>query len=344
MSSCLTGGRAYTRLDLEIIKSPSTSWASNSSSPSSTLSESSNSPLAILTRKPRTPRKRPNQTYNEAVAILSTAYPKIFPTKHLVNPGKFGRFTKPYDSTQNPPLLFDLMPFQVIDSSGYLLPSPVIERRHFTTKAFEKPCLSPGEITSNGITNSSSEVCDEYQEDQDFDTESILDEEIEQGIDSIMGNLSVENKESTSSNDFAVNPSQMSGFCYGYPIFGYGMRQEVRAIRTVDEGDWWRFPCVNVADITPKIPKPPVEKKKKKVELKNLSDVVTSVANGASPDVSASKSSSGEESVPPSQPTARLNLKLNYDSVLKEWSDKSSPFSGDEIPGNDVQVCQFARI
>uniref|UniRef100_A0A0V0H243 Putative ovule protein n=1 Tax=Solanum chacoense TaxID=4108 RepID=A0A0V0H243_SOLCH len=78
MSSCLAGGgRAAYKLDLEIIKSPSTSWTSQSSSPSSTLSESSNSPIAISTRKPRTPRKRPNQTYNEAAALLSTVYPKI---------------------------------------------------------------------------------------------------------------------------------------------------------------------------------------------------------------------------------------------------------------------------
>ncbi|EPS64863.1 hypothetical protein M569_09917, partial [Genlisea aurea] len=86
------GGTAYRLepLDLDFIKSPpSNSWLSNtSSSPSSTLSEATNSPLVISTRKPRTPRKRPNQTYNEAAAILSTVYPKIFPAKVPINAGK----------------------------------------------------------------------------------------------------------------------------------------------------------------------------------------------------------------------------------------------------------------
>ncbi|KAL0308282.1 UNVERIFIED_CONTAM: protein CHLOROPLAST IMPORT APPARATUS 2 [Sesamum radiatum] len=179
MSSCLSGGgRAYRleSLDLEIIKSPSTSWISNSSSPSSTLSESSNCPLAISTRKPRTPRKRPNQTYNEAAALLSTAYPKIFPTKHLT------KFTKPHN-TKNPfslePSDLLMIPFPTIDNSEFLLRRP-----HFAKEfnLFEKPCLSPGEI------NSSSEVCDEYQD--DIDAESILDEEIGEGIDSIIGRTS----------------------------------------------------------------------------------------------------------------------------------------------------------
>ncbi|KAK4391987.1 protein CHLOROPLAST IMPORT APPARATUS 2 [Sesamum angolense] len=136
MSSCLSGGgRAY-RLELDIFKSPTTSWTSNSSSPSSTLSESSNSPLTISTRKARTPRKRPNQTYNEAAAILSTAYPKLFPTKHLTKPCKF---TKSHNTET--PFLFEpsdlFMPFPVIDNSEYLLHCPPILERpnsHFEPK------------------------------------------------------------------------------------------------------------------------------------------------------------------------------------------------------------------
>ncbi|XP_012849452.1 PREDICTED: protein CHLOROPLAST IMPORT APPARATUS 2-like, partial [Erythranthe guttata] len=170
----------------KLIKSPSstTSWISNSSSPSSTLSESSNCPLAISTRKPRTPRKRPNQTYNEAAAILSTAYPKIFPTKS--NPCKF---TKSHGGNEKNPFLFEtsdlLMPFRVMDDgSEYLLHPP-------PAKGFilvEKVCRSLGEINSQG--NSTSEICDDYRE--DFDEESILDEEIGAGIDSIMGNSGLE--------------------------------------------------------------------------------------------------------------------------------------------------------
>ncbi|WOL05318.1 protein CHLOROPLAST IMPORT APPARATUS 2-like isoform X2 [Canna indica] len=54
-----------------------------SSSPSSTLSDSSNSPRRISIKKAGAPRKRPNQTYNEAAALLSTIYPNVFSTKSL---------------------------------------------------------------------------------------------------------------------------------------------------------------------------------------------------------------------------------------------------------------------
>ncbi|KAK4414855.1 protein CHLOROPLAST IMPORT APPARATUS 2 [Sesamum alatum] len=328
MSSCLSGGgRAYRldSLDLEIIKSPSTSWISNSSSPSSTLSESSNCPLAISTRKPRTPRKRPNQTYNEAAALLSTAYPKIFPTKHLT------KFTKPHNC-KNPFSLEPsdlLIPFPTIDNSEFLLRRP-----HFNL--FEKPCLSPGEI------NSSSEICDEYHQD-DIDAESILDEEIGEGIDSIIGkNEPVEDLSSYNA---------MNNCCYGYPVglgfeFGYGVRRELRAMRNVDEGDWWRFPSVNVADITPKTSKIPAEKKKKKgaETIKNSEPAKEKPI----PTLRSNKeeNSAGKEECVPQQ-NGGLLLKLNYDGVLNAWSDKGSPFSGDaqgaESAGGDVQA-RLAQI
>lgn len=316
------GGRAYRiqPLDLEIIKSPSstTSWISNhSSSPSSTLSESSNCPLAISTRKPRTPRKRPNQTYNEAAAILSTAYPKIFPTKPSY------KFTKSHHHNKNQ-LLFEqsdlLMPF---DNSGFLDP-PLLQRpNNFTVK----PCQSPGEINS-------SEICHDFHEEVDFDAESMLDEEMGEGIESIMGN---NNESIEDPNTNCSNPSTQinaNTYCYGYPVglgfeFGYGMKREMRAIRSGDECDWWRFPSVNLVDITPRIS---AEKKKnnKVDEIKN-----EQLGNSIS-----KQNLGGEECVP--QPIAGLLLKLNYDGVLNEWSDKGFPFSGDSpaapSAGNDVQV------
>ncbi|PIN17046.1 hypothetical protein CDL12_10302 [Handroanthus impetiginosus] len=328
MSSCLTGGGSY-RLDLEIFKTPTNSWASNLSSPSSTLSESSNSHIAISTRKGRTPRKRPNQTYNEAAAILSTAYPKLFPAKHL---------TEPHKITKSHPFPFEpsdlLMP-------GYLLEyPPILKTPNFQIEhrlnPFRKPCRSPGETENETEINSkggSSEICDDYRE--DFDTESILDEEIDEGIDGIMGNLSMENE---NFNDSSIYGGiQMNNCCYGYPVglgfdFGYGLRREFRAMRNVDEGDWWRCPRVSLGDITQKIAKIPVEKKKKK---KNPESGIENLACTTS-----------KEEVTP-QPNAGLLLKLNYDDVLNAWSDKGSPFSGDapgtESGGSDVQA-RLAQI
>ena len=359
--SCLTGGgRATYKLDLEIIKSPSNSWTSQSSSPSSTLSESSNSPIAISTRKPRTPRKRPNQTYNEAAALLSTAYPKIFNTKHLTKPCKF---TKPhypfsYESSEL------VVPYQMVENSGFLLHPPLLEKPNCPIEqrlvnSCDKPCQSPGEIDSKG--SSSLEVCDEFEE--DFDAESILDEEIEESvnIDSIMGKLNVENESLNESNFSYSNSSHQHNFgtCYGFPIglgfenryqYDFGMRSGVRPLRNVDDGDWWKYPSVNVIDITPKF-KPPVEKKKKKLEKPvELRGSESSSAKDNSITKRTNKDNSSQsikEEVDIPKPKSTLLLKLNYNNVLNAWSDKESPFS-DEIPGseaagNDVQA-RLAQI
>ncbi|XP_073273438.1 protein CHLOROPLAST IMPORT APPARATUS 2-like [Primulina huaijiensis] len=348
MSSCISGGgRAY-RLNIEIIKSPSTSWASNSSSPSSTLSESSNSPCAISTRKPRTPRKRPNQKYDEAAAILSTAYPKIFSTKHLTKPCKF---TDPHDKKSKNSMLLEpsdlLTPLRIVDTSCFLLHPPIQERPSSPIELkcvslFGKPCQSPGEI------NSQSSPFEDSLE--DFDAESILDEETGEGIDSIMGNLSMSNDLIDESN--TLNATQMNTFCYGYPVglgfgFGFGMRRELKAMKNVDEGgDWWRFPAVNMLDLTPKVVKSPVEKKKRKVK-KMLS--IKNLESGKKNSISAADISSdgGAEEGPIPRSSGRLLLKLNYDDVLSEWSDKGSPFSGDspatESERSDVQA-RLAQI
>ncbi|KAJ8568096.1 hypothetical protein K7X08_020818 [Anisodus acutangulus] len=333
MSSYLTGGgRAAYKLDIEIIKSPSTSWTSQSSLPSSTLSESSNSPIAISTRKPRTPRKRPNQTYNEAAALLSTAYPKIFNTKHLTKPCKFTKPHYPFSYESS-----DLVvPYQIVENSGFLLHPPLIEKPHFpienkSMSVYEKPCQSPGEIDSKG--SSCLEVCEEFQE--DFDAESILDEEIEEGvIDNIMGKLNVEN-ESNFSISFSYSKRHYAGgTCYGFPIglgfengyqqYDFLRRKGVRPLRNVDDGDWWRLRYTNV-NVKP----PTVENKKNKVKDNSI------------PKDNSSQSIKQEvDNVP--KPKSGLLLKLNFDHVLSAWSNKESPFSdemsGSEAAGNDVQA------
>ncbi|KAA8522716.1 hypothetical protein F0562_009122 [Nyssa sinensis] len=84
-----------------------------------------------------------------------------------------------------------------------------------------------------------------------------------------MGNLSVNNDESNASS----YNSQISSY-FGHPLglgfggkfdFCFGMRRGIGALRNVDEGDWWRFPTVDVLAISPKFNKVKVEKKKKKV-------------------------------------------------------------------------------
>ncbi|KAL6965466.1 hypothetical protein U1Q18_036518 [Sarracenia purpurea var. burkii] len=352
MSSCLSGSRAY-GFDLEIVKSLSSSTiTSHSSSPSSTLSESSNSPLAISTRKPRTPRKRPNQTYNEAVALLSTAYPTVFPAKlstayptvipakNLIKHCKFGKpHNDTYDSSSDL-----LLPFRVFDNSGFLLHQPIPEKQ-------------PGFRTETRVVN--------YQENpwrkSDFpvdsleflsssiDVESMLDQEIEEGVDSIMGNLSVRNN----------NDSVQIGAWSDYPIgLGFegkiesGMETRmggVRALRQVEEGDWWMFPTVNVIDISPKLNKTPMEKsKKKKKKIENLKEIKGSegVPNKG---VDPIPKEEVEEENSIRKYNSRLLLKLSYEDVVNAWSGRGSPFSEevqgreDESSGNDLHT-RLAQI
>ncbi|KAL0344906.1 UNVERIFIED_CONTAM: protein CHLOROPLAST IMPORT APPARATUS 2 [Sesamum radiatum] len=242
------------------------------------------------------------------------------------------------------------MPFPVIDNSDYLLHyPPILERPNSHTEPkgsnpFEKPCQSPGEINSQG---SFLDVCDEYEE--DFDAESILDEEIEEGIDSIMGKLSMENgpMNDSSSHSYSYSSTHTNTCCYGYPVglgfdLGHGIRRELTAMRNVDKGDdWWRFPSVNVGDITQKLAKTPVNKKKKNVENKSSKSARQDSFPSTKPNKEQSVSTaSSEESIP--QPNAGLLLKLNYNNVINAWSDKGSPFysdsPGQESAGNDVQA------
>ncbi|KAJ6407992.1 hypothetical protein OIU84_011327 [Salix udensis] len=330
-SPCISGGgRAY-GFDLEIVKSSSTSSTrtSHTSSPSSTISESSNSPLAISTRKPRTPRKRPNQTYNEAAALLSTAYPNIFSTKHLT---KSSKFTKPRDNS----LLLDqssdlLLPYRVFDNSGFLIHQPIQRKPSFGNESKfanftdKSSCQSSGEVDFHG---NSMELCDGL--DEDFDAESILDEEFEEGIDSIMGHLSVGNEmvddvPNAISSSFGGQMNSWYGNSMGYNFggksqYGHGiaMRRGVTALRHVDEGNWWNFPIVDMLQISPRL-------------------AAAATAN----------SNSGPECNSIPKPKLKgLILKLNYDHVLSEWSDRGSPFSDESMgcsEGNDVSA-RLAQI
>ncbi|KAL5065924.1 hypothetical protein RYX36_027661 [Vicia faba] len=320
MSSCLsgTGARTY-GLDLDLIKSPPCSWSrtsQTSSSPSSTISESSNSPLAIYTTKPRTSRKRPNQTYNEAATLLSTAYPILFS-----NPNPNNKFHKPllssektYESDSSELLL----PFRVLNSSSSFL----LHKQVFPSEPKPvKPCQSPGEISS--MVNLL-----ELNEEDDFDAESILDEEIEQGIDSIMGGRIPEDESNAGSSS-----SHHPWIGFGGKIdFRLGLqRPGVRALRHVDEGNWWNFPAVDMLKISPKIcsvgaktPPPATEKKKKKKV------VVVMKQSEVSKETELPKAKSG------------LLLKLNYDGVRKAWSGRGTPFADDspisDVSGNDVNA------
>ncbi|KAI3956574.1 hypothetical protein MKW92_000087 [Papaver armeniacum] len=359
MSSCLSGGggRTYS-IDLDIVKSQhsssSTRTTHSSSSPSSTLSESADSPIKISTRKPRTPRKRPNQTYNEAAALLSTVYPNIFSIKNLKKSFKHSKPCHSFSEESSSELLPSFPPF---GASEFLIHPPMLpEKPKIEAKPIDSSDMSP-ESGLNYSNHTSNEMFE-----NDFDAESILDEEMEDssiGIDSIMGNLSAINV----SSDDSYNPHQQFYTPYlGYGGYGFG---GISAFRQVDDGDWWRFPTVDVMNISPNIlPKlslkaitsstPPVvvekenkkkKKKKKKVEIvdimekEELEDEIEKdnkeVGNSEKVEVEEKKLSS----------KLSLDLKLNYDDVLKAWSGRGSPFSEDGVELSESEaLARLAQI
>ncbi|XP_030544977.1 protein CHLOROPLAST IMPORT APPARATUS 2-like [Rhodamnia argentea] len=328
MSSCLSGGGRTYQFDLEIINksrwisaSRSSSPPSSSSSPASTLSESSNSPISISTRKTRTPRKRPNQIYNEAAALLSTVYPNIFSAKNLKNPRKFSNF-EDYFSDESSDLLLPLPDFE---TASFLLHQPIPAKSDPRIEPKCSPRFPESQCGDNESISKSPQLDDEFNDDE-FDAESILDEETGEGIDSILGNLSA----SAAANDEAEATAS-----YGIPVgLGFGTRRGIRPLKRVDEASWWNFSTVDVVEISPKLnsrasDSNSVDKKKNKNKKKSDKTPLEPKTLMA-----ASASASAARELPKS---GLLMLKLNYDGVLDAWSRRGRPFSG-ESPVPDVPV------
>ncbi|KAJ0673805.1 hypothetical protein HanLR1_Chr12g0433051 [Helianthus annuus] len=188
--------------------------------------------------------KRPNQTYNEVIALLSTACPNIFSTTKKHN----NHSTLPNQHS----FLFN-NPIELLLPKKPIKAEPKIQR----------------EIEFNGNLNRSLNSSSlEQGNHDDFETESMLDEEIEEGIDSILGNPnSVVEKDNIANGkscfcfdfdlNFNLNFKVNYNPCFGYPVgvgiggnleckFRFGLRNGVRAMKNVDEGDWWSFPAVDV--------------------------------------------------------------------------------------------------
>lgn len=297
MSSCLIngGGRTYI-LDLEMIaKTPSPSPRSSHSSPLSTLSESSTSAsFSISTKRARAPRKRPNQSSAEAAALLSTISPKLF------SPSSFRR-------TNCFPVL--LPSFPILDDASLLLREPPPNEN--------KNLIRLGPKFSNLADCGPPHFQFQDPGSPDFDAESILDEEVEKSIDSIMGmgSLSMSSGHHKYTGDDEDYLKGLGGFRFGLGILS-NMRRALK--RSDDDGEWWRSPIVTVKNIVPKLKELPLkakkkEKKKEKVEKERDEDLRIITAGSLL-----------EDGILKPQ----LGLKLNYDDVLKDWSG-DSPYSGE---------------
>jgi hypothetical protein len=352
MASCLSsgGGRPY---QLDMIKSVSTSPArSSQSSPSSTISDSNSS---ISIKKTRAPRKRPNQTYNEAAALLSSIYPSIFNPQKTLKP----IHKRPNKQPQLNPLTFDvpdnlnsvlLPPLPVPGPAAFLLHDP------FLASEFVPTLPSPSSWVKRysfrdpvGSPVSSPSLCSEVIDD-DFDTESILDEESigcsGEGIDSIMGTVSVDNT-GTGAGSGTDNGSNDSGSVLApnlnsnmnpclKSLIGLGLCSKLehfnRAFKNRGNGtDWYHSPAVPMKEIFTKF-KPPVvasekkkSSKKKKIDKGEKEKYAGEVVGGKQLAVCGSTVNQPEKDG--AAPRVKLGLKLNHDDVINAWSNQGSMFS-----------------
>uniref|UniRef100_A0A804P4J1 CCT domain-containing protein n=1 Tax=Zea mays TaxID=4577 RepID=A0A804P4J1_MAIZE len=382
-SSCIPTGL---RLDLDMVKAAASPVGAHSSplrpahysSPSSTLSSeasnaSSSSATSVSLKRARAPRKRPNQAYNEAAALLASIHPSVFPVNK-----------SPKTAPPRPPQLSVLA--AALDASPDLLPPlPVLADSAFLLRDQDTPspkprspsgaknCPSPAPVSSafrdfrDPPSSASLDAvgADELGEidfdDDGFNADSILDvgDAAAGGLDGIMGSLTVDVESGTAAR-FELGLGSQHG---ARPSLNRALK------RRDDDGAWWMWPAVPVKDLTIAPPAPPAppapnaavpqaaaaaapEKKKSKKKK-----VVKAMAKGneellpnakckeeeadASVDDAAANGDGDSDSAPTNAPKAGLGLKLDADEVLKAWSDKGSMFaegSGPELPTSAAEV------
>uniref|UniRef100_J3L9K0 CCT domain-containing protein n=1 Tax=Oryza brachyantha TaxID=4533 RepID=J3L9K0_ORYBR len=394
-SSCIPTGL---RLDLDMVKAATSPGAHSSplrpahSSPSSTLSEASNSSssaTSVSLKRARAPRKRPNQAYNEAAALLASIHPSVFPVKKSPKtasrpPTRQPSVVRAVSAPPPPPP----PPLPVLADAAFLLrdaPSPLPQPQ--SPSGGGKNCSSPAPVSSAfrefrdpAPSPASPDTTDEPGEldfdDDCFDADSILDVDeaaadgAAEGIDGIMGSLTVEtNTTSTTSDDSILSSSGIHPYLRSLMVVGLAGRFELglgsrhgsrpnlnRALkRRDDDGAWWMWPAVPVKDITatpppaasntamPSAPAAPEKKKSKKKKVVKVEKVMAREKE-ESPNAKCKEEADGTvdagnggdggdaDSLPTKAPKTGLGLKLDTDDVLKAWSGKGSMFADGGAP------------
>uniref|UniRef100_A0A0E0LF70 CCT domain-containing protein n=1 Tax=Oryza punctata TaxID=4537 RepID=A0A0E0LF70_ORYPU len=385
-SSCIPTGL---RLDLEMVKaaaappggaaaaaagahsSPLRAAAAAHSSASSTLSEasksSSSSVASLSLKRARTPRKRPNQTYNEAAALLASMYPSVFPVSkgcaETAPPRLLGLATALADD----PSCSDLLPpFPVLGngSAAYLLrdtpptptprcpvpikscssPAPVSS----VFREFRDAAPSPGTPEADATDDDDLGELD-FEDEDGFDADSFLavDDGVAEGIDSIMGKLSMEkNSAAASRADTVLSTAAIHPYLRSLMVLGLGFRQgrlnTGQALkRHDDESDWWMCPAIPVKEIAAPpapsvaVPLPASDKKKKKSKKKSLKEIerenVIAVGQCKFGDEGTLGFDHGDAGISAlKDPKIGLGLNLNTEEVLKAWCNRGSVFAGSD--------------
>ncbi|TVU07738.1 hypothetical protein EJB05_41107, partial [Eragrostis curvula] len=363
-SSCIPAGL---RLDLEMVKAaaagaapprPAHSAASSTLSEASNASSSSTSSLSL--KRPRTPRKRPNQTYNEAAALLASMYPSVFPVAKCPETAP-PRLLGLASALADDPGCSDLLPpFPVLGHAAFLLrdlphpsapwssvppkscPSPAAVSSFFSE--FRDPVPSPA-TPDAAAADEPGEL--DFDDDGDFDADSFLgvDDGAAEGIDAIMGKLTMESNAAAAASVISDLPSSgIHPYVRNLMMLGLGFRhgqlnKNLQALKRHNvDTEWWMCPAIPVKDIAPAPPAPvampEVSENKKKIKKKvagremkvesgqwrKAEDVIPDSCNGYSGTVAL--------------PETGLGLRLNTEEVLKAWCGRGSAFAN----GNDPDL------
>ncbi|PWZ18517.1 Protein CHLOROPLAST IMPORT APPARATUS 2 [Zea mays] len=368
-SSCIPAGGI--RLpDLEMVKAapppapprPAHSAASSTLSEASNSSPASSSSVASLSlKRPRTPRKRPSQTYNEAAALLASMYPSVFPVARgwggpeAAPPRLLGLASAlgddPSCSDLLPPfpvpgghaafLLRDLpTPPQSPAGVAKSCPSPAAVSSVFSE--FRDPAPSPA--TPDDAAAAPDEPGElHFDVDDGFDADSILcgvDQSAAEGIDGIMGKLSMENS-GTSVSSSSVNSnlpiSKIHPYLRNLMVLGLSFRHDQNIFNqalkrhSVDH-EWWMCPAIPVKDITPAPPP--------SVAMPKVTDKKTKKSLGTMYEEGVPESVNGDAGAL-ALPETGLGLSLNTGGVLKAWCGRGSVFAdsnGSDLPLSSAHV------
>ncbi|KAM0866848.1 hypothetical protein ACQ4PT_042388 [Festuca glaucescens] len=376
-SSCIPTGGGLRLPDLDMVKAAAAAAGgaaapgahsaplrpASHSSASSTLSEASNSSStsSLSLKRARTPRKRPNQTYNEAAALLASMYPSVFPAAAGgVGGGHTPRLLGLASALADDAACADLLPpFPVLGNAACLLrdappPSP-------RSPILSKTCLSPAAVSSAFFTEfrdaapspstPDGAAVDEpgeldFDSDDGFDADSFLlgpeEGAAAEGIDGIMGKLTMESISfSASGVNRALSSSAVDPFIRSLMVLGLGFQRSRPNIKQAlkrhdDDSKWWMCPAIPLKDITPApppslAPPPAVEKKKKKTKKKALKDIAVGPCRKCEEEIPDSVY--GDDGILALKaPKTGLGLSLNTEEVLKAWYDRGSVFADGNVP------------
>ncbi|KAK1611844.1 hypothetical protein QYE76_035517 [Lolium multiflorum] len=368
MASCIPTGGGLRLPDLDMVKAAAAAGGAaappplrpaSHSSASSTLSEASHSnssTSSLSLKRARTPRKRPNQTYNEAAALLASMYPSVFPA----SPGGHSpRLLGLASALADDAACADLLPpFPVLGNAACLLrdaPPPPSPR----SPVLSKTCLSPAAVSSAFFTEfrdaapspatPDGAAADEpgeldFDSDDGFDADSFLlggpeEGAAAEGIDGIMGKLTMETISfSASGANSALSSSAVDPFIRSLMVLGLGFQRARPDIKQAlkrhdDDSEWWMCPAIPLKDITPAPPAPPpvAEKKKKKTKKKALKDIAVGPCRTCEEEIPDSVY--GDDGILALKaPKTGLGLSLNTEEVLKAWYDRGSVFADGNVP------------